>query len=190
MKKKTENSNGKPKLKREWVRRYVKLLRQLETNGEVIFPAGEIMKVVRNHQGLTLKGLHFCSLCAKAHRETIAGISENSVEMMPEDFQPDNKIFDFQSLQDEIGKWSTKEFKGRERVEQCIQHLKKEVVELEERPRALEEIADCFMLLCEIARHSGFNMKWLLKASADKLEICKQRKYVLTEEGLYEHVRE
>ncbi len=75
---------NKPKLKRDWIGRRVRLLRKIETNGGSIFPAGTIMIVHDNHGGLRLKmEVQECKHCGLAIRHrTVKKIPESSVELL------------------------------------------------------------------------------------------------------------
>lgn len=75
---------SKPKLKRDWVGRGVRLLIELETKGGNVFPIGTIMRVTRNFGGLHLTAVQACKECQLKHRHTIKGVHEDSVELLHE----------------------------------------------------------------------------------------------------------
>ena len=75
----------KPKLKRDWVHRRVRLLRKLETKGGVIFEKDEVMVVHRNFGGLELTTLTRCPKCERGHRHYIRKVHERDVELLPEE---------------------------------------------------------------------------------------------------------
>lgn len=79
----------KPRLKRDWEGRHVRLRRTLETKGGEIFEPGEIMLVRRNHGGLHLSAVRECAECRRRHRGYIHGVSEHDVTLLPEDYRPD-----------------------------------------------------------------------------------------------------
>lgn len=190
MKKKTEVYVEKPKRKSDWVGRFVRIEFPMQNDNGVCFHAGKVMQVIKYRGTLTLEAIANCRNCESLHHAQLTDVDEWDVILEPENYKPKPQITSFQDLQTEIGKWSQKEFGGKERVEQCIKHLKKEVIELEERPTSLEEIVDCQMLILEIARHNGYSAERVLRGAARKLEVVKKRKYALNEEGLFEHIRE
>lgn len=96
-----------------------------------------------------------------------------------------------QTLQDNVSEWSDATFGPGQRTEGMIAHLALEVQELKESPESIKEYADCFMLLIDVAGSVGFNMDDLVRATFDKLEVNKKRKWGPTnEDGSVEHVRE
>jgi hypothetical protein len=80
----------KLKRKRDWEGRYVKLLREFESQGGNIFPVGTVMRVDRNFGGLHLSRVACCERCRHLHRDRIKGISEYAVELLPADYSPDS----------------------------------------------------------------------------------------------------
>jgi hypothetical protein len=115
-----------------------------------------------------------------------------------------------QILQHDIQTWSDKAF-GMHRIATPITyHLKKEVDELiekleewykgqygsmEECQKHLHEIkmeyADCLMLLLDSIAHFPLTMDCVIKATEEKLEINKTRKWGKEDEnGVIEHIRE
>jgi len=120
-----------------------------------------------------------------------------------------------QDIQDAIQAWSDETF-GKERTGKPIAyHLKKEVDEVIEsidnfhkdrpygkdkeslallrkrRERVLFEIADCMMLLLDVAAHEQYTFKLIMMAVEDKLEINKRRKWGEPDEnGVVEHIPE
>lgn len=77
-----------PRLKRDWNGRYIKLLRKIETDGGVIFLAGEVMLVTRNFGGLHLNTVHQCSKCERGFRLGIRKVPESWVTLLPKDYSP------------------------------------------------------------------------------------------------------
>ena len=66
-----------------------------------------------------------------------------------------------------------------------IEHLRREVVELQHRPNAAEEIADIMMITAHIASDIGVD---LTEAIADKFEIVKAREWGEPDaDGVVEH---
>jgi hypothetical protein len=115
-----------------------------------------------------------------------------------------------QTLQFDIQKWSDETF-GKHRIATpIVYHLKKEVDELIEKledwhkgqygsmevcAEKLHEIkmefADCFMLLIDAAAHFPLTMDAIYKATEEKLEINKNRKWGQQDEnGVIEHIRD
>lgn len=80
----------KPELKRDWVGRYVRLLRKLETKNGTIFEKGEAMRVlVDNSEGLELQAAIRCNHCARRHNYRAIIHDLNIVSLLPADFDPD-----------------------------------------------------------------------------------------------------
>jgi hypothetical protein len=81
---------SKPRLKRDWEGRYVRLLRPIETKGGVIFAAGEVMQVTRNFGGLHLRTIGFrCPTCERGFRRGVSKVHESTVSLLPLDWKPD-----------------------------------------------------------------------------------------------------
>ena len=98
---------------------------------------------------------------------------------------------ELQTLQDDVSEWSNATFGPGQRTDGMIAHLAREVQELKESPTTLSEYADCLMLLIDAAGSVGFNMDDLVKATFEKLEINKKRKWgPANEDGSIEHVEE
>ncbi len=76
-----------PRLKRDWIGRYVKLNCSHETNGGVLFPPGTVMKVINYYRGLKLMLIKKCRRCKIGIRH-ISRVDEHDVELLPEDYQP------------------------------------------------------------------------------------------------------
>ena len=125
-------------------------------------------------------------------------------------------LVDLNKFQREFGEWADTVF-GRSRgAVGPLNHLKKELVELEEaltalppfveqeegisgwqekenirRAHILEEYADCFLLLINSAYIQGIDMRTLMQAAAEKFEVCKNREWgPVNDEGFAEHIRE
>ena len=100
-------------------------------------------------------------------------------------------------VQKEVSAWSTKTF-GRDpsRIHGMMAHLEKEVAELEKtvtldgasKPGCLrDELADCIMLLYDMADISGFDVNQIVR---EKLMINKAREWgPPNPDGSVEHVR-
>jgi hypothetical protein len=81
----------RPKLKRDWHGRHVRLLREIESEGGRIFDAGTVMKVTRNFGGLHLIAVAACKDCTLRFRHQVQGIPEADVELLPADYTPAEK---------------------------------------------------------------------------------------------------
>lgn len=105
------------------------------------------------------------------------------------------KINKFAKFATNLGKWADKTF-GVGGPTRCLKHLKREVVETLQNPTDRMEYADCFMLIVDAYRRSGCHkgkspIDDLLKASQDKLKICRKRKWGKPDrQGVISHVRE
>jgi hypothetical protein len=78
----------KPRLKRDWIGRYVRLLCRLEARGGQIFEEGEVMRVEDNHGGLTLEAVRACPYCRRLYRHRIRKVSMGAVILLPMNYQP------------------------------------------------------------------------------------------------------
>lgn len=90
----------------------------------------------------------------------------------------------------ECGIWADTTFapEGDYRGSSIVAHLKKEVDELAADPGDMEEIADCFLLLCHLAHQNRGNLQI---AVARKFAINKRRTWGKPDkDGVVEHVRE
>jgi hypothetical protein len=83
----------------------------------------------------------------------------------------------WQKFQNDLASWSDKTFGGNRPPERSFSHLEEELGELRADPTDLKEYADCFLLLIDCCRRSGHNMEAVYQACADKLEVCKKRKW-------------
>lgn len=122
-------------------------------------------------------------------------------------------LVDLNKFQREFGEWADTVF-GRSRgAIGPLNHLKKELVELETALKfvqdiadndeitsdgrqiadaeVLEEYADCFLLLINSAFIQGIDMRTLMQAAAEKFEVCKNREWgPVNADGFAEHIRE
>ena len=82
--------------------------------------------------------------------------------------------------------WSQKTFGTDEErgPKGCLEHLKLEAQEAIESPKDIKELADCFILIMDATRRSGFVWEELLMATDLKLEEVKNRVYLRTPEGI------
>lgn len=102
----------------------------------------------------------------------------------------------FQNLQNSIIEWSTATFGDRQKTAiPVLRHLEKEVGELieeiETQGNFKEELADCFMLLIEVAKTCGIETDELISLTYAKLKKNKKRKWgKMDERGVIEHVEE
>ena len=93
-------------------------------------------------------------------------------------------------LQDAVGTWSDETFGDDRPPNAIIAHLKKEAEELYQKPFALEEYADCLLLLLDAARVAGFSANVLAQAAFMKLRTNVLREWGEPDEnGAVEHVR-
>lgn len=94
----------KPRLKRDWEGRYVRLKHGTQTNGGAMFSAGEVLRVDRNYGGLWLSTVRLCSECKQRRRDKINRVQERDVELLPEDYVPEENPSSVDALRDEIGR--------------------------------------------------------------------------------------
>ncbi len=88
-------------------------------------------------------------------------------------------------LQDMIGKWGIETF-PQQTAESIIAHLVEEVMELDRNPTSEEELADCMILLLNLAYYNKVN---LVKAILDKHKINVQREWGERQEnGVVHHI--
>ena len=114
---------------------------------------------------------------------------------------------ELQKLMDEIAGWSDATFGQKQRISGMAAHLAKEVKELIESIYRLEkappeksmglvmefreEIADCLMLLLDIASHASISSNTLIAEVWMKLERNKKRKWGEPDiDGAIEHIKE
>lgn len=81
----------RPRLKRDWIGRYVRLLYGTQTRGGSIFKEGEVMHVKDNHGGLTLDAVRVCPHCKREYRHTICRVPMADVILLPLDYEPDEQ---------------------------------------------------------------------------------------------------
>ena len=77
-----------PRLKRDWVGRWVRLRRDVTTKGGNIMLEGRVMQVRRNFGGLNLDAVETCDHCGLGLRHYVTKVSEDSVWLLGEDFDP------------------------------------------------------------------------------------------------------
>jgi Protein of unknown function (DUF550) len=100
------------------------------------------------------------------------------------------KIKDIQTLQYEQGRWAQGNFPTQTVVSK-IKHLRREVDELLANPHDRSEMADCFLLLLDIASRQNMTVAQLVEIAAQKLEINRRRQWGRPDaEGVCEHIRE
>jgi len=103
------------------------------------------------------------------------------------------KVYPFETFWNDHAKWSQKTF-GTDLIrgpEGPLRHLLKEAQEAIDAKSKADEIADCFLLVCDAARRYGMSPDSLIAAAQDKLEINKRRKWPKTTDmsAPVEHVR-
>ena len=97
----------------------------------------------------------------------------------------------FQMLWDRQAEWSDRVFGKGYRLSGVINHIRKELVEIEESPGSLEEWGDAFGLLCDGARRQGFTADDVLRQWGEKLAINNKRNWGEPDEnGTVEHIRD
>ena len=97
---------------------------------------------------------------------------------------------DVNDLQYDLKSWTEKQFPSRN-MRSILNHLRKEIAELEEAPDDIMEFADCFMLLFDAASYQGLHMSDIWRAMGEKLEINKARKWGKpNSEGFVEHIKQ
>ena len=92
----------KPKLKRDWEGRYVRLKGEHRNKGGGIFHAGEIMLVERNHGGLHLARRKQCPRCKEHYLSRLNRVQERDVELLPEDYIPEEHLSTVDALRAEV----------------------------------------------------------------------------------------
>lgn len=85
-----------------------------------------------------------------------------------------------------MGELSLSIFNKSTPVEHLIK-LKNESEEAINKPDDIFEHVDCLLSLFAASYKSGFTFEDLIKASEDKLEILKKRKWKILEDGTYQH---
>lgn len=89
------------------------------------------------------------------------------------------------SMIDRCGAWAERNF-PKSTPESICEHLRREVIELTERPNDSEEAADCILLLFHLAYKNNWNLE---QAIIDKFEKNKARKWGRPDvQGVVEHV--
>ncbi len=101
------------------------------------------------------------------------------------------KKIDFQWLQDAITEWADEVFGKSSNPEATVIHLGKEIDELLEDPRCLEEYADVGILWLNAAAKAGYTVEQLYYAMIGKFWVNKKRKWSKPDpDGVVEHVRD
>jgi Protein of unknown function (DUF550) len=100
-------------------------------------------------------------------------------------------IDDFRKLQLEQRAWAEKTFPGQP-IEAKIKHLKKEVeLELLVKPSDISEMADCLLLLLDIAGKQQVDAHTLFEAAVAKFRINQARAWGPPDaDGVCEHIRD
>jgi len=78
-------SDEKPRLKRDWEGRSVRVLREIQTRGGRIFAPGAIMVVDRNFGGLSLHKRDVCPHCKCGQDHRVVKVHESDVELLPKE---------------------------------------------------------------------------------------------------------
>lgn len=94
----------------------------------------------------------------------------------------------YQTLWNDLEQWSTATFGPRSPAGPAA-HLVEEAGELAADPGSAEELADCLLLILDVARLNGLTPQELLDHAAAKLEINKGREWEEPDErGVIRHV--
>lgn len=81
-----------PKLKRDWIGRKVRLIRDVETKGGKIYPAGLIMHVYKNFNGLHVRVLRKCEHCGISEWDGIKGLAISDLELVDDEGEGANVL--------------------------------------------------------------------------------------------------
>ena len=93
---------------------------------------------------------------------------------------------DFQELQHQIKVWADQTF-AKGTLQGRINHIKRELKEIEDNPSNPEEYADVLIILCHMAASNGVD---LYEATVKKFAIVQTRVWGEPDaEGVIEHVR-
>jgi hypothetical protein len=97
---------------------------------------------------------------------------------------------ELQQLMDAHREFCTRTFPGQT-VAGVINHLRRECRELEDAPTDPLEIADCFLLLLDVAGRADLDAEQLLSWAQVKLDINRRRQWAGPDaEGVCSHVAE
>lgn len=88
-----------------------------------------------------------------------------------------------------LGNLSLKVFQQAGPVEH-LRKLKEEADEAIEDISDIMEYVDCLLALYAAAYKAGFTYEDMVKSSNDKIEILKQRKWMVREDGIYQHIKD
>lgn len=81
-----------PRLKREWVGRYVRLKHVTRNGAGTIFEKGEVLRVDRTYRGsMTVETIKKCEHC-KRRTFTSIKLGTNSLEVLPIDYDPEKGL--------------------------------------------------------------------------------------------------
>lgn len=96
----------------------------------------------------------------------------------------------WQTLQDELHRWSVEKFGNETNPIPSLNHLKEEVEELVLDPLDTEEWADCFIILIHAARKAGFKMWEIYNFIQQKHYVNQNRKWSEPDEnGVCHHIK-
>ena len=99
----------------------------------------------------------------------------------------DDAACSLRAFQREVGKWAAETFPNSTDSAK-LEHLKDEVIELQEKPDDAEEMADCLLILLHHAEAHGVD---LMAAACAKFAKCKSRKWGSPDErGVARHIEE
>ena len=97
---------------------------------------------------------------------------------------------DLSELQAAVGEWSDEMMGPGPRLATGLEHLRRELAEIEADPKNPEEYADALMILYDVARREGITAPMIRAAAFRKLEINKTRRWAAGADGVIEHVKE
>ena len=95
-------------------------------------------------------------------------------------------MIELQKFINELAEWSDETFGADRPAIAPIRHLQKEAQELLEDPEDDMEYIDCFMLLMDALRKNGGDATGLLNLANRKLQICRERTWEHTGDGVFE----
>lgn len=93
------------------------------------------------------------------------------------------------NIYESLGDISLKVFPQAGPIEH-LRKLKEEADEAIEDTSDIMEYVDCLLALYAAAYKAGFTYEEMVNSSSDKMEIIKQRKWIIREDGIYQHIKD